>query len=175
MTILFFPDNTVLVNFALINRMDLLERLTNGHGTWCGTVAAEWRNSAKIAELAAMTGARGPDRCCPAPPAANIRQYGSPPSDPRLAAPAPAALLPGPTTPAALVEPHQQNDDNDRTNRQHPESRHWISRWDVSPGTTPDPGPRQSPDRRCGGPDWRTASRTPSTGNSCSARARARP
>jgi hypothetical protein len=57
MTILFFPDNTVLVNFALINRMDLLERLTNGHGTWCGTVAAECRNSAKIPELAAMEAA----------------------------------------------------------------------------------------------------------------------
>jgi hypothetical protein len=48
MTVLVFPDNTVLVNFALISRMDLLERLANGHGAWCGTVAAECRTSAKI-------------------------------------------------------------------------------------------------------------------------------
>jgi len=29
-----FPDNTVLTNFALINRMDLLRRLANGKGRW---------------------------------------------------------------------------------------------------------------------------------------------
>jgi predicted nucleic acid-binding protein len=54
MTALFFPDNTVLVNFALINRMDLLEHLANGHGTWCGTVSAECRKSAALPELAAL-------------------------------------------------------------------------------------------------------------------------
>jgi hypothetical protein len=27
-----FPDNTALINFAIINRMDLLERLANGNG-----------------------------------------------------------------------------------------------------------------------------------------------
>jgi hypothetical protein len=30
-TVLMFPDNTVLINFALINRMDLLARLANGN------------------------------------------------------------------------------------------------------------------------------------------------
>jgi hypothetical protein len=30
-----FPDNTVLINFAIINRMDLLEKLANGNGQ-CG-------------------------------------------------------------------------------------------------------------------------------------------
>lgn len=49
-----FPDNTVLTNFALINRMDLLGRLANGNGRWCATVAAECRESAKLPELAAM-------------------------------------------------------------------------------------------------------------------------
>jgi hypothetical protein len=31
-TSLMFPDNTVLINFAIINRMDLLARLANGNG-----------------------------------------------------------------------------------------------------------------------------------------------
>jgi hypothetical protein len=38
---LLFPDNTVLVNFAIISRMDLLARLANGNGQWCATVASE--------------------------------------------------------------------------------------------------------------------------------------
>jgi hypothetical protein len=29
---LFFPDNTVLINFATINRMDLLQAALNGNG-----------------------------------------------------------------------------------------------------------------------------------------------
>jgi predicted nucleic acid-binding protein len=56
-TILMFPDNTVLINFAIINRMDLLERLANGNGQWCATVAAECAESAKRPELAALDGA----------------------------------------------------------------------------------------------------------------------
>src|SRR5258708_39873638 len=32
-----FPDNTVLSNFAIINRIDLLSRLANGNGRWCAT------------------------------------------------------------------------------------------------------------------------------------------
>src|SRR5260370_19925078 len=57
MTALFFPDNTVLINFAMINRMDLLERLANGNGAWCATVAAECRKSADFPGLAAMSDA----------------------------------------------------------------------------------------------------------------------
>jgi len=49
-----FPDNTVLINFALINRMDLLHRLANGKGRWCASVASECRNSAKRPDLAAL-------------------------------------------------------------------------------------------------------------------------
>jgi predicted nucleic acid-binding protein len=52
-----FPDNTVLINFAIINRMDLLERLANGNGRWCATVATECAESAKRPELAALDGA----------------------------------------------------------------------------------------------------------------------
>jgi predicted nucleic acid-binding protein len=56
-TVLMFPDNTVLINFALINRMDLLSWLANGNGSWCATVAAECAESARRAELAALDGA----------------------------------------------------------------------------------------------------------------------
>jgi predicted nucleic acid-binding protein len=52
-----FPDNTALINFAIINRMDLLARLANGNGRWCATVATECAESAKRPELAALTGA----------------------------------------------------------------------------------------------------------------------
>jgi predicted nucleic acid-binding protein len=53
-TQLLFPDNTVLVNFALINRMDLLEKLVNGKGRWCATVAFECARSAQEPGLDAM-------------------------------------------------------------------------------------------------------------------------
>jgi predicted nucleic acid-binding protein len=52
-----FPDNTVLVNFATINRMDLLARLVNGNGQWCATVARECAQSARLADLGALDGA----------------------------------------------------------------------------------------------------------------------
>lgn len=58
MTVLLFPDNTVLVNFAIINRMDLLERLANGHGRWCATVASECDASAQMPDLSALANAR---------------------------------------------------------------------------------------------------------------------
>lgn len=54
MATLFFPDNTVLVNFAHINRISLLERLANGNGAWCATVAQECSQSAKVPELSAL-------------------------------------------------------------------------------------------------------------------------
>jgi predicted nucleic acid-binding protein len=54
-----FPDNTALINFALINRMDLLGRLANGNGRWCATVATECEESAKRPGLAALGGAGG--------------------------------------------------------------------------------------------------------------------
>ena len=57
MTALMFPDNTVLINFAIINRMDLLEKLANRNGRWCATVATECAESGRLPELAALDGA----------------------------------------------------------------------------------------------------------------------
>lgn len=50
----FFPDNTVLVNFAHIQRMDLLKKLLNGKGKWCATVAQECDRSSNVSGLATM-------------------------------------------------------------------------------------------------------------------------
>lgn len=47
----FFADNTVLVGFATIGRMDLLENLFRGKGRWCPTVRDECFESAKRPEL----------------------------------------------------------------------------------------------------------------------------
>jgi hypothetical protein len=52
-----FPHNTVLINFAIINRMDLLEKLANGNGQWCATVAGECAESAGYPGLAALSAA----------------------------------------------------------------------------------------------------------------------
>lgn len=57
MTALLFPDNTVLINFAIVNKMDLLQRLANGSGRWCATVAMECAESALEPGLAALNGA----------------------------------------------------------------------------------------------------------------------
>lgn len=54
MAVLLFPDNTVLINFAVINRMDLLERLANGNGAWCATVSQECGASATQPGLGAL-------------------------------------------------------------------------------------------------------------------------
>lgn len=46
MSLMFFPDNTVLVNFGIINRYDLLAELVRDGGRWCATVAEECDMSA---------------------------------------------------------------------------------------------------------------------------------
>ncbi|MCJ1704400.1 hypothetical protein [Rathayibacter sp. VKM Ac-2926] len=47
MTVRLFPDNTVLINFAYLHRMDLLRRLL-GDPAWCATVAHEcWMSSSE--------------------------------------------------------------------------------------------------------------------------------
>lgn len=46
-----FPDNTI------INRMNLLEKLANGNGQWCATVASECAESAGYPGLAALSAA----------------------------------------------------------------------------------------------------------------------
>lgn len=42
---LFLPDNTVLINFAIIRRMDLLAELLKGQGAWCVSIARECAKS----------------------------------------------------------------------------------------------------------------------------------
>lgn len=51
---LFFPDNTVLINFAIIGRLDLLETLLNRQGRWCSAVASECARSANVDGLSAL-------------------------------------------------------------------------------------------------------------------------
>jgi predicted nucleic acid-binding protein len=58
-TTLLFPDNTVLINFAIVSRMDLLEQVVNGKGAWCGTVASECAKSAEQVHLTALASAVG--------------------------------------------------------------------------------------------------------------------
>jgi predicted nucleic acid-binding protein len=55
---LFFPDNTVLINFAIVSRVDLLEKLANGNGRWCLSVSEECAKSARVDGLAALNGVR---------------------------------------------------------------------------------------------------------------------
>lgn len=47
----FFPDNTVLINFAHIGQLSLLETLLQGHGSWAAAVAAECENSSEYPGL----------------------------------------------------------------------------------------------------------------------------
>lgn len=42
---MYFPDNTVLINFAIIGEMDTLKKLLNGKGAWVGAVHAECEDS----------------------------------------------------------------------------------------------------------------------------------
>lgn len=46
MSVFLFPDNTVLCNFAAVNRLDLLQAVLNGRGRWTATVAYEAGRSA---------------------------------------------------------------------------------------------------------------------------------
>ncbi|WP_229052595.1 hypothetical protein [Aeromicrobium sp. Leaf350] len=41
-----FPDNTVLCNFAAVERLDVLRQVLDGNGRWCEAVKAEAANSA---------------------------------------------------------------------------------------------------------------------------------
>jgi predicted nucleic acid-binding protein len=51
----FFADNTVLVSFAHIDRMDLLKNLIKDSGRWSHTVRRECRRSAKEPGLQALS------------------------------------------------------------------------------------------------------------------------
>jgi len=51
---LFFTDNTVLVNFAHMRRLDLLANVLNGHGAWSLTVSSECHLSSRQPGLDAL-------------------------------------------------------------------------------------------------------------------------
>ncbi len=48
MTEFLFPDNTVLCNFAAVDRLDLLKSVLNGRGRWTEAVAYEASRSARM-------------------------------------------------------------------------------------------------------------------------------
>jgi predicted nucleic acid-binding protein len=54
---LFFADNTVLINFALLERMDLLGRLSNGCAAWTAAIRRECRDSAEVLDNDQLRGA----------------------------------------------------------------------------------------------------------------------
>jgi hypothetical protein len=54
MTESLFPDNTVLCNFAAVNRLDLIKSMFSGRGRWTEAVAYEARRSAS--KLPALRG-----------------------------------------------------------------------------------------------------------------------
>ena len=54
MSQLLFPDNTVLINFAILKRIDLLDHLLHNQGAWCASVSAECARSAKEPGLEAL-------------------------------------------------------------------------------------------------------------------------
>lgn len=56
---LFLPDNTVLVNFARIGRMDLLRLIAAGRSTWCYTVSQECEKSSRVSGLEQLAEAPG--------------------------------------------------------------------------------------------------------------------
>ncbi|WP_416417082.1 hypothetical protein [Paenarthrobacter aromaticivorans] len=48
MTALLFPDNTVLCNYACVDRIDLLKAVVSDRGRWTQAVYAEARQSSKV-------------------------------------------------------------------------------------------------------------------------------
>jgi hypothetical protein len=59
MSALLFPDNTVLVNFGLLSRVDLFAELVDGRGAWTYTIATECDRSAQREHLESLS--RMPD------------------------------------------------------------------------------------------------------------------
>jgi len=59
MTEFFFPDNTVLCNFAVVDRLDLLKLIVGGRGRWMEAVAYEASRSAAFHPSLASLSADG--------------------------------------------------------------------------------------------------------------------
>ena len=53
----FFPDNTVLINLAILDRVDLLSWFLRGRGRWCASVEWEWRQSVEKLDLQSVNDA----------------------------------------------------------------------------------------------------------------------
>jgi hypothetical protein len=87
-TALLFPDNTVLINFVVMGRVDLFAQLAQGRSAWTITVAGECRKSAQqdgLGELSRMPAILG-DPWIPTPrervDMATLRAGLAAPSDP---------------------------------------------------------------------------------------------
>lgn len=59
MTEFLFPDNTVLCNFAVVDRLDLLRSVLGGRGRWTAAVAYEAAKSARALPALADLGPEG--------------------------------------------------------------------------------------------------------------------
>jgi hypothetical protein len=59
MTEFLFPDNTVLCNFAAVDRLDLLKAVLDGRGRWTEAVAYEATRSAAVLPALLALGASG--------------------------------------------------------------------------------------------------------------------
>ena len=59
MSTFLFPDNTVLCNFAAVERLDLLETVLNGRGRWTAAVAFEAGRSARFLPALARIAIKG--------------------------------------------------------------------------------------------------------------------
>ena len=78
MTVFLFPDNTVLCNFAAVDRLDLLESVLNGRGRWTAAVAYEAQRSARyLPALAGLEEANWLDEPIEITDEADIRQVTS--------------------------------------------------------------------------------------------------
>lgn len=55
MPFFYFPDNTVLINFSLIDGSDILRQIVREQGRWTITVAREWGNSSQKLALPSLS------------------------------------------------------------------------------------------------------------------------
>ena len=47
----FFPDNTVLINVAILDHVEFLDRFVQKRGRWCASIEYEWRRSHRALDL----------------------------------------------------------------------------------------------------------------------------
>lgn len=55
---LFFTDNTVLISFAIIGHLSILQSILNGNGTWAASVESECVKSAQRTGLGSLASVR---------------------------------------------------------------------------------------------------------------------